>query len=105
MIRSFLQFDFFLVFYWTPGGVRYEDGLRGLGGSPLPGPEPPIPAQPWGWYSVAVDIGLGVAEAFAEANTKGGTGDRSFILLQQGQGRSGQWGCVVCGCLAPEMWP
>eukprot|EP00667_Euglena_gracilis_P002824 EG_transcript_2832 len=42
-----------------------------------------LPIWDPGWYSVAVDIGLGVAEAFAEANKKGGTGDRSFILLQQ----------------------
>eukprot|EP00667_Euglena_gracilis_P006535 EG_transcript_6591 len=42
-----------------------------------------LPSWDAGWYRVALDIGQGVAQAFAEVNAKGGANDRAFTLLQQ----------------------
>eukprot|EP00667_Euglena_gracilis_P003483 EG_transcript_3494 len=41
-----------------------------------------LPTADDGWYAVAADIGRGLAQAFAEANAAGGTGGRSYVLLQ-----------------------
>eukprot|EP00668_Euglena_longa_P022616 GGOE01028173.1.p1 GENE.GGOE01028173.1~~GGOE01028173.1.p1 ORF type:complete len:1194 (-),score=380.68 GGOE01028173.1:340-3654(-) len=42
-----------------------------------------LPSGDAGWNSVAVQVGRGIARAFAEANAAGGAGGREFVLLQQ----------------------
>eukprot|EP00667_Euglena_gracilis_P008428 EG_transcript_8534 len=48
-----------------------------------------LPDWDAGWYGVAADIGRGIAQAFAEANAKGGAAGRSFSLLQQNYSADG----------------
>eukprot|EP00668_Euglena_longa_P022611 GGOE01028168.1.p1 GENE.GGOE01028168.1~~GGOE01028168.1.p1 ORF type:complete len:1195 (+),score=406.00 GGOE01028168.1:278-3586(+) len=42
-----------------------------------------LPTEDAGWRAVALDVGRGIAEAFAEANAAGEAGGREFVLLQQ----------------------
>eukprot|EP00668_Euglena_longa_P037354 GGOE01048099.1.p1 GENE.GGOE01048099.1~~GGOE01048099.1.p1 ORF type:complete len:1191 (-),score=342.59 GGOE01048099.1:131-3439(-) len=42
-----------------------------------------VPSWDNGWQGVALQIGLGIAQAFAEANNNGGAQGRNFMLLQQ----------------------
>eukprot|EP00667_Euglena_gracilis_P001830 EG_transcript_1833 len=48
-----------------------------------------VPDGDAGWRAVALDIGRGIAQAFAEANAAGGAGSREFVLLQQNYSTNG----------------
>eukprot|EP00667_Euglena_gracilis_P002670 EG_transcript_2673 len=42
-----------------------------------------LPRWDAGWHGVALEVGRGVTQAFAEANAAGGAGGRDFVLVQQ----------------------
>eukprot|EP00668_Euglena_longa_P028646 GGOE01035937.1.p1 GENE.GGOE01035937.1~~GGOE01035937.1.p1 ORF type:complete len:1181 (+),score=394.27 GGOE01035937.1:142-3543(+) len=42
-----------------------------------------LPSWDDGWRAVALEMGRGITQAFAEANAGGGAGGREFVLLQQ----------------------